>query len=74
MTSKWNELGNTISLSDIVGLIDYFGKRKKKKTNKQNKKAKDKYEKVTGVISERWNYISYFHKIRVKRTPRCADK
>lgn len=34
MTSKWNELENTISLSDIVGLIDYFRKRKKIKQNK----------------------------------------
>ena len=51
MTSKWNELENTISLSDIVGLIDYFRKRKK-----SNKATKDKYEKVTEVIIERWNY------------------
>lgn len=34
MTSKWNERENTISLSDIVGLIDYFRKRKKIKQNK----------------------------------------
>lgn len=41
MTSKWNELENTISLSDIVGLIDYFGKRKK-----SNKTGKTKQQKT----------------------------
>jgi len=39
MTSKWNELENTISLSDIVGLIDYFRKRKKSNKTKQSNKG-----------------------------------